>query len=176
MIGQAVLLGSAKNEIRLATRAKRDIPNEIIVPPSPAELSKATLFVQLHGSKWRMRKDHCGGYNCAGHVWASRRTGIFDPAQVPIILQDDGYRALRAGEACVEGDLVLYWGSSPGDTEEWLHVGVVCEIRPIVNVGLEVWVLSKFGATIGEFLHLVDDVPYPNLGFVSRFDYQTGRP
>jgi hypothetical protein len=38
------------------------------------------------------------------------------------------------------------------------------------------WVISKWGATSGEWLHRHDDVPYDKQGFNLRIEFRTDRP
>jgi hypothetical protein len=160
----------------LATRLGNDIANEIIPEPDDLERWKLDHFVKLHGARWEPRKPHGGVCNCAGHVWASRRTAILDEEAVRLILGDDGYRAFASVEDVVQGDLVLYWGKVGEAQETFLHVGMVCEIRPGPGSVRFPWVLSKWGATCGEWLHRYDDVPYARQGFSPRIEFRTDRP
>jgi hypothetical protein len=171
----AKLLGSPRNDLPLATRKGNDIPNEIIPPPDEAECRKLDAFIKQYGAQWEQRKPHMGVYNCAGHVWASRRTAILDEDAVWLILRDDGYRVLRTGESPMQGDLVLYWHRPASGKDLWLHVGMVCEIRILGTVRIP-WIISKWGATAGEWLHRCDDVPYDKQGFTTRVEFRTDRP
>jgi hypothetical protein len=171
----AILLGSAKIELRLDTRQGNPIPNVVIPPPEQEEFRKAGLFVTLHGRDWAPRKPHLAVYNCAGHVWASRRTAILDEDAVRMILEDDNYRVLRENEGVAPGDLVLYWGKAGADAETFLHVGMICEIRAALGSVRIPWVLSKWGSTIGEYLHRWDDVPYTKFGYTLRIEIRTDR-
>ena len=158
----AMLLGSAKVELRLDTRQGHPIPNEVIPPPDQEELRKADLFVRMHGKDWVPRKPHLGVYNCAGHVWASRRTAILEEDAVRLILADDNCRVLRENEGVLPGDLVLYWGQVGTDDETFLHVGMVCDVRVAVGSVRMTWVLSKWGSTIGEYCTAGMTRPTPN--------------
>jgi hypothetical protein len=172
----ATLLGSAAKRLPLATRAGNDIPNEIVPDPDSVERWKLDHFVKLYGARWEPRKPHGGIYNCAGHVWASRRTAILEEDAVGLILADDGYRPLGSGETVFQGDLVLYWGKVGEGRETFLHVAMVCEIREGPGSVRFPWVLSKWGATSGEWLHRYDDVPYERQGFSPRIEFRTDRP
>jgi len=172
----AKLLGSARRQLPLTTREGRDILNEIIPEPDALERWKLDNFVRLYGARWEPRKPHLGVYNCAGHVWASRRTAILEESAVRLILADDGYRVLGEGESVVQGDLVLYWGQPSGGVETFLHVGMVCEIRPGPGSVRIPWVLSKFGSTTGEWFHHFDNVPYEKQGYELRIEFRTDRP
>ena len=108
------------------------------------------------GLDWVERKPPSGTYNCAGHVWACRRTAIYDDLenQVETIFKDDSYRLFKqGGEALSIGDLVVYWDRTSGK-KLFLHVGVIAEIRMLAGSVKQVpWVLSKWDDTSGEVLH-----------------------
>jgi hypothetical protein len=171
----ARILGSAPTELLLATRKGNRIPNEVILDPDETERRRVDLFVKLFGQNWELRKPHLGVYNCAGHVWASRRTGILDEEAIQLILADDGYRLLPQDQTPLPGDLVLYWHVPTDRKAMWLHVGCVCDIRILGKVRIP-WILSKWGATTGEWLHRFDDVPYEKQGFTMRIEFWTDRP
>jgi len=78
-------------------------------------------------------------------------------------------------EPSLPGDLALYWHVPTAGNPTWLHVGMVCEIRILGKVRLP-WILSKWGATTGEWLHRFDDVPYEKQGFTQRIEFWTDRP
>jgi hypothetical protein len=176
VFGGAVLLGSAIRSIRLDTRLGTAIANEVIPPPDQAECFRCDLFVKKHGAQWRLRKPHCGGYNCAGHVWASRRTAILDEEAIRLIITEDGYRVLPSPGAAVPGDIVVYWGTTVVGAETWLHVARVCEVKQGPGQLLIPWVVSKWGSTIGEWMHRFDDVPYEDFGYALRIEFLTDRP
>lgn len=176
----AAQLGTPPRRIPLATRRGTDIPNEVAPEPDAPTRAKHDAFGRRYGRGWEPRKPHVGGYNCAGHVWASRRTSIYEESAVRMILNEDGYRRLVGfGDAAV-GDLVIYWHRPRGGTELWLHVAVVCELRPLFSESgnRRPWVLSKFGDTTGEWLHRFDDFPYdqPGMGLDLVIEFYTDRP
>lgn len=178
------LLGNTTRSIVIQTRTGRDIVNEISPDPTPQQIRERDAIAQRFEG-WEMRKPATGGYNCAGHVWAARRTGIFDDfdGQAMTILKDDGYRLLDAGEEPHRGDLVLYW-ESLNPRKNLHHVGMVFELRPAIHivgtsspmpVGLIPWVLSKMDAWSGEFLHPLNHVYfYPDAKY--SVEYWTDRP
>ena len=129
----ANILGSPPTKLPLATRKGNRIANEVIPDPDDAERHQADLFIKLFGKQWERRKPHLGVYNCAGHVWASRRTAILDEETIRLILTDDRYRRLRNDEQPLPGDLVLYWHAPLAGKPMWLHVGMVCAIRILEN-------------------------------------------
>ena len=181
--GAGVLVSKPKG-LGLDTRAGRPILNEILPEPQESERRKLDLLHTLHGARWEARKPHTSGYNCAGHVWASRRTSILEESAIQLIFADDGYRTLRPGESVVQGDLVLYWNRTTGGQESWMHVGVVSELRreivtdadmPVVQSGGRVpWILSKWSVFHGEWLHRYNDAPYKWDGV--RIEFWTDRP
>ena len=119
----------------------------------------------------------CGVYNCYGLAWANRRTAIYDADQIELIRRDDGYRTLADGQVPHCGDLVVYM--SPVGSHAIFHVGVVSEIRTILNreTGIgqqDPWILSKWGDAASEVLHYVTDVPFEDGSY--KFVYWTERP
>lgn len=94
-------------------------------------------------------------YNCYGLVFASRRTCIIGPEDIPSILQDDGYRRLPWDAAAWRpGDLALY-GDGSG---EITHVGKIVRVEhDLLGGDPAVWVISAWGET-GEYLHPVEAV------------------
>lgn len=175
----AFVLKTEPAGIALATRTGKDIPNEIIPNPDQAELAKLDLFERRYGKSWEKRKPHIGGYNCAGHVWASRRTSILDENAIRLILKEDGYRVFRDYKTAMVGDLVLYWEHRIDGVISWLHIGVICEWRRTLTIGAKhPWVLSKFGSGTGEWLHRYDDVPYNKPGWEANLiiEFCSDRP
>jgi hypothetical protein len=174
----------ASGQAKERGNVRRHIPNEILPEPQESERRKLDLLHTLYGARWEARKPHTSGYNCAGHVWASRRTSILEESAIQMILGDDGCRTLRPGESVVQGDLVLYWNRTTGGQESWLHVGVVSELRreimtdadmPVIQSGGRVpWILSKWSVFHGEWLHRYNDAPYKWDGV--RIEFWTDRP
>jgi hypothetical protein len=70
----------------LTTRAGNDIPNEVIPEPDPMEYAKQVRFLKKYGKNWQFRRAPGGGYNCAGHVWGSRKTSILEEGAARQIL------------------------------------------------------------------------------------------
>lgn len=164
----------------MQTRTGRSVAN-YIAPPSDFQ---ATRFYELlrvtYGKNWLPRKAACGGYNCAGLVWASRRTALPDPADWARILLDDGYRTLAHEEIPRIGDVALY---VKPETREVIHVARVCGSksledpggRPLGGTRPIPWGLSKWDAKSGEDCHAVRDV-YLNGGEEFEVEYWTDRP
>jgi hypothetical protein len=94
-------------------------------------------------------------YNCVGLLFASRRTTV-DVRHLPMILQDDGYRAVPE-LGVVEGDIVIYRRNG-----RISHVGMVLELRDasirLDRSRIEIWVLSQWGED-GEYIHKLREVP-----------------
>ncbi|HEY2910873.1 MAG TPA: hypothetical protein VGI99_11545 [Gemmataceae bacterium] len=178
------ILGDTRRSIIVQTRAGTPIANEITLDPIEKQIE---AFHQLAGKHpgWEVRKPPVGGYNCAGHVWASRRTGLFDDldAAALTILKEDGYRLLSETEEPQRGDLVLYW-ESLNPRRSLYHVGVVFELRPslqLAGAAQEVsprripWILSKLDAFSGEVLHNMNQVYfYPGAQY--SVEHWTDRP
>ncbi len=140
-------------ETRMGTR----IDNDVAPEPGPVQLRKYALIRSRHGA-WRQRKPPCGGYNCFGQVFASRRTSIRLDGQVALILRDDDYRKLAIDERTMLGDVVLYKMKSTG---ELLHAAVVAGMMSIVRGSTLLPVLvSKWDDSMGEDEHMLDDVPF----------------
>lgn len=160
MFERVKLFGSGEKGIALATRHGRNISNCQAAETDAYGRRKFQLLLRDHVG-WKLRKEACGIYNCFGHVWASRRTAIYEQPAVEMILQDDGYRQLRNGESVCEGDLALYL--TP-ETTSILHVGLVCEVRAIGATGIP-WILSKWDGAVGEVLHHFMEPPYNESDF-----------
>ncbi len=174
MFEEARMLGSTERSIVLQTHRGRDVKNLIELEPGPAERRKYERLLQQYGTFWVPRKPSTGLYNCAGHVWASRRTGIFENGEWTKILEDDGYRQLPTGKGPQPGDLVIHRDAQLG----FLHVAMILELRPgVTDASPRIpWVLSKWDSTSGEVLHHFQDVPFGKQGFVLVVECWTDRP
>lgn len=168
------LAGTPRSSIRLQTQRGTDIDNEQAAPPDDRRMRVFERLVATHFG-WTVRKPPCGVYNCAGHVWASRRTAVYEQKWYDLILEEDGYRMLQGGESPVIGDLALYRLT----TGEILHVGLIMEIRRLSgdSTGSSAsfpWALSKWDDASGEVLHHFRDVPYAEQDYTVSF--WTDRP
>jgi hypothetical protein len=176
MLDSFGFLGSGERSIIVQTRAGRNIDNVVEFEPDSRAHRRYRLVLDKYGSGWAKRKPATGVYNCAGHVWASRRTTLSRAAQWPLILQDDGYRRLRSDEPPLAGDLALYVDDENNDI---IHVGLILEMRQgfTAETARIPWVLSKLDSTFGEVMHFVYDVTkfYADLGFRIRVEYWTDR-
>jgi hypothetical protein len=156
------LAGTGERGITLETCRRQRIENAQAPKPGLQDLNFFDLLVSTHG-QWAVRKQPCGVYNCFGHVWASRRTAIYDDPELKKILRDDGYRMLSQ-EAPMPGDVVLYY--DPAHTYNW-HSGRIIQLHHLLAehgqaMGNPIpWVLSKLSAVQGEVLHAICDVQSP---------------
>lgn len=128
-------------------------------------------LLSKHG-RWTPRRPPSGEYNCAGHVWASRRTCIYEESEYRKILDDDGYR--RVTEPMPD-DLAIYVDEAAGI----LHIGRIVELTPGIAEGSPriPLVVSKWSDWTGEVCHLVTDHNFDNAqGFDVSVEYWTDRP
>lgn len=150
MFEEEILLGDTERRIALETREGTPIRN--VVAPEPGEQAhrKYAALRKKFGQRWINRKGACGGYNCHGMVFATRRTAIYDDDQVRRVLKDDGYREISENEVR-PGDIVLYRERSMG----LLHAAVVLR-KQLGNGQLFAWfALSKWDDVCGEDEHNV---------------------
>jgi hypothetical protein len=177
MFEKAKRLGDTERSIALETRLGTPIKNLIETHPPPFYCcNKYRLTVDRFGADWKERKPATGIYNCAGHVWASRRTSILDPQLMKLILEEDGYRRLAPGEKPCPGDIAVYVDLDAQD--EILHVGRVYGFeRGLADGSPPIpLIISKWDSTSGESLHRAHDVHYGSLGFCFQIRYYTDRP
>jgi hypothetical protein len=159
--------------------------NEISADPTDADMRRFDQLLQRFAGRWEVRKPPTGGYNCAGHVFANRRTAIFGEDGGPSfeeviaeVLKRDGYRQFAHGhrDPAHVGDVVLYW--MPDVSRRTLmHMGVVGEVRKMIGVGATIgdpYVLSKWDRGSGECLHHFRHVPYDEGDYTVEF--WTDRP
>lgn len=160
MFESLAFASSPRRSIRLDTRTGKEIENEQSLPPDERTISIFRRIVKQH-PQWTTRKECCGIYNCFGHVWASRRTCIYNTDHVWRIFEEDGYREIDLSKAS-GGDIAVYLTENP--REVW-HAGVI-ELRDITTGGGNSiqnvpWVLSKLNDTQGEVFHPIRDVHAP---------------
>ena len=172
---EAKLVGPTERSIVVQTREGTNITNVIEPEPGVQQRQFYRLLLQRHGRHWEERKPATGGYNCAGHIWASRRTALLDPSEWRVILREDGYRQLLNREPKFPGDVVLYVERS---TDEILHVARILRLRRGVAPGARriPWVLSKWDSKSGEVLHSAYDIPYNDQGIPVRIEWWSDRP
>jgi hypothetical protein len=167
----ARLAGTPLRQIPLGTRRGTILVNVVASEPTERELRRAELLVRRQGRFWRQRKAPCGGYNCAGLVWAARRTALYEPP-LDIIRNDDEYRVLPRESTPDVGDLAVYFSAE----SEFLHVGQVVDVMQITpGVGRLARVLSKWDDTTGEYFHSQADVPFDRHFAGWRIEFCTER-
>lgn len=152
------LIGQNRQSLRLDTRTGQHIKNEIAPPPTQQLLDREEKLFNKFGAKWTKRIGPYGIYNCAGLVWASRRTAIYDDPEWDKIYQDDEYRELNSSELPMPGDLAIYSQSEVG----YIHVGQVLSLEPGLSPkGRPIpKILSKWSDVSGEYIHFPRDVPF----------------
>ncbi len=114
---QLVLLGSTERSITLCTRLGTNIKNSIELGPDENRIRVFNALINKH-PQWELRVPPVGGYNCVGHVWASRRTGVFEDAEIHRIFEDDGYRVFDPAQVSVHPVILFPTGINwkPGVT------------------------------------------------------------
>jgi hypothetical protein len=152
---ESLILAGASQGIVVQTRRGTPIPNVQDPVPSAFAVNLYTGTRKKYGGSWVFRKPPLGYSNCAGHVWASRRTAILDDASWNKIFDDDGYRKIPRLEV-FPGDLAVYVDADRGN---YIHVGLVVRLDPGVSPKVPIiWVLSKWSAAAGEDYHHDNDV------------------
>jgi hypothetical protein len=165
------LQGRTNDPLALATR--RGIPIDNIVAAAPTEQSRQKWARQrAKHPKWKERTPDVGIYNCAGMVWASRRTAIYDDFHN--ILRDDAYRIVDPNEDTCVGDIVIFCG----DGNNHVHVGLVIQVTDGLGGGqspkIPHLLLSKWDDSSGEYMHLVTD--HCCASMTTHIEYWTDRP
>jgi hypothetical protein len=165
------LQGSSAFKIALQTRRGRDIDNTVGPELTEAHRRQYAALLRVSGREWRERKPPAAGYNCFGHVWASRRTCIYEEVEWRKILEDDGYRQTNEP---MPDDLVFYVERKCGV----MHVGRMIEEREGITQASDriPWVVSKWSDWSGEVLHHIRDVPFEKQGFDVSIECWTDRP
>jgi hypothetical protein len=152
------LLGSTIKGIRLDTRKGVEIKNQIEPPPSDQNLKREQILLERWGGNWKQRVGPRGVYNCAAHVWASRRTSIIEESEWIKIYDHDSYRTLNVDETPEPGDLIIYADEGCG----FLHVGLIIGLEPGLSKHSKPIpkVLSKWDSASGEYIHYPPHVPF----------------
>jgi len=177
VFGAIELGGTPAKGIVVQTRLGTPIENSQGPEPDYQALRIADKLEQDH-QDWEKRKPACGVYNCAGHIWASRRTSICESRDYDTILGEDGYRLLGAGESPKQGDITVY---RLIDSKTILHVAMIMEARAGLGVLSSVralYALSKWNPFCGEYMHKLEDVPLQPQFLRSEYalEYWTDRP
>ena len=115
----AKLVGTPPEGLALQTRRRTDIENFVGLPG--VVWGDRKWFADMATKYgWSIRSPPTGIYNCAGMVWASRRTCIHAPELYELILKEDDYRLVPDDERPRPGDLLVYRRvGSPGTELEF---------------------------------------------------------
>ena len=76
-----LLIQQPVRQLALQAVNGRDIANTVMPAATAADAKKFELLVNGARKRfhpWVVRKPATGGYNCAGHVFACRRTAVFE--------------------------------------------------------------------------------------------------
>jgi hypothetical protein len=168
------LIGTPREERRIVVQTKMGNEVEAFVGPDASTQCRNGFEAYLRQRpNAEERKAACGGYNCAGMVWAARRAILPRPEDWERILVEDGFRHIEDAAAHI-GDIVVY----RNDVDEITHIGRVCAMDQLLIRSDSVdsasarrvfMVLSKLGATMGEVIHRRDDILLEGgEGFVSQ--------
>jgi hypothetical protein len=155
-------LGEGRWRIQLATHAGTPIPNETSKP----SLSLAGIRKQAeerYASIFQAIRPPIAGYNCFGHVFASRRTAIYeeDGFDIETLLAEDGFGEVVREDDLRVGDVALF-----RDDRGVTHAARVIRIEqgPVVLSGDSAacntrvpFLISKFDSVSGEYEHRLDD-------------------
>lgn len=157
MFEEQKFLGPDIKSIRLDTSRGVEILNQIELPPNLQCIKREELWIKKFGTNWITRTNPRGVYNCAGLVWASRRTSILKNSEWGKIYEHDKYRKLN-NEPPQPGDLAIYTDDKVG----YLHVGLVIRIEPGIVSNSELFhrIISKWNSCSGEYIHYPPDVPF----------------
>jgi hypothetical protein len=170
---EEALLGETRRTIVVQTNAGSPIRN--YVAPLVSQQDINFYHGALIGShpRWANRKGAVGTYNCAGMVWASRRTSLTHPEDWERVLHEDGYRRLPTQSEAEIGDVVVYRST---EDQEILHVARVCQRDALATGGTPIFrALSKWDQKSGEDIHSLDDV-HLNGGAPFAVEIWTDRP
>src|SRR5690606_3266615 len=121
-------------------------------PPSVKVPFRRQQREQTFQSWWDRVRGPVSGYNCFGHVFASRRTSLVEP-DVDAILAEDGFGRVNDGEEAVD-DVVVY-----SDTCGPTHVARVVRVEMhniVQNSASPIpFVVSKLDDVSGEYVHVI---------------------
>ncbi|HVA46889.1 MAG TPA: hypothetical protein VNH11_11030 [Pirellulales bacterium] len=171
---EEVKIFRTERTIAVETKAGRSIANLVELMPDAKGIADYARFAAQHGGGWISRTPATGVYNCAGMVWASRRTSVLDPRLWQQIIDDDGYEWLPKSVFPMPGDVAAYVDL---DADELLHVGrVAYHVEGLSAEGRRVpMIISKWNSAAGESIHREYDVPFAKWGFNFEIRYLTDR-
>jgi hypothetical protein len=174
MFQPAIILGDTQSSIILHTRLGNPIENSIEPDPGEPGRQKFERLTRRFGSQWEVRRPAVGRYNCAGLVFANRRTSIFAPDLYLQIFSEDGYTKFNDVSSTRCGDVVAY---AEQDGGEIVHLALIMSFRPGISdlSPLVPMALSKWDSAMGEVVHNIYTVPY-DLTSDYRIEFWTDRP
>lgn len=143
-----LLVGTPTWQIELATQIGTHINNETSVPTISVPLRRQRMEDEFRNTFHPVRPP-IYGYNCFGHIFASRRTAIYKP-DINLILREDGFGLISEDQAAA-ADVVIY-----SDSAGPVHVGRITRITR-TDRAQHVHVLSKFDDCSGEYEHEIQD-------------------
>lgn len=162
-----ILLGE-DGELALETRTGKPIPNIQKLPQAPEAIRAAVDMFTRNYPGIRVRS-LSSTYNCAGLVFATRRTGI-EMVHLPLIMTEDGYKKVLKPSEVRVCDIVIYRKEPDGPIR---HIGIVVELAfDIENATPRFQIVSQWGYN-GEYLHEESEVPTVHYG--SHREYWTER-
>lgn len=152
-----IVIDLLPTQLAMQTRRGNQIANSISREPMRwGDQQEMADIVALYGDQQHRPVGPSRKYNCHGLSFASRRSAIWDPAEVGKIIQDDEYVEIPENEV-MPGDTVVYY--EQGDAS---HSGIVLRINEL-RVPI---ILSKWGHChevihqLGRCPYKVDDVHY----------------
>ena len=167
--------------ISLSTHLGSIIPNEPCDPDVQVRgytAERVKRVDQLYANA-RVRS-FIAGYNCFGHVFASRRTAVYDDMAkwVQAVLVEDGFGKIAEQQKCCEDDVVIYCCD-----DEAIHVAKVVRFESLIVRSLgEVnapartpIVLSKFFDFSGEYEHPIGDTKWAEGCYGGHVSYSVYR-
>ena len=119
-MGPLYTVGPAEREIALETSEGQPISNAQITEVTQFEWAQYAGFEAKFGTRVLLRSGPTPRYNCHGMTFAARRTGIFEPQAINLILDDDGYQEIPFHEV-LAGDVIIYYD----ENEDPQHSAVV---------------------------------------------------
>ena len=149
-----------RRSVPLHTIKGTPIENFIECEANDQDERKFQHLLRRYGTNWIVRKQATGGYNCAGHVFASRRVTILNPVDWLTILSDDGYHEFENVNCVNPGDLAAYVDKSTGEIDHFAEIVRLDRLFSVSSAS-RLMALSKWNSTSGEVLHDIYDSPFP---------------
>ena len=109
--------------IKLETKTRQWIKNEQYDEFHPLQHQRGNAEMDKNFSNIFLRSS-TAVYNCHGMVFAARRTAIYDPKDVEMILNEDGFAKLENRHSAERGDVVVYRLASDAPLS---HTGIIVD-------------------------------------------------